>query len=130
MMLDKEEGEDIEDALMKNIYKEQEIEDITKIRTYKDIDFLGVKNRYKTKFNESLIKDLNLHKQRIYSMDWLNNDSKLNLITGSYEIKLWDLNRIINSSNKQNYSSNLEPVINNIDYSSIYSFNNISSKNI
>ena len=106
-MTEKEEGEDIEDLLMKNIYNEKEIENYTKIKTYKSIDYISTKNYYKEKFSKGINKDLSLHKKRIYSMDWLHNNSGLTLVTGSSDnsIKIWDINIILNSSNKQNFSS-------------------------
>ena len=105
-MEDKEEGEDIEDSLMKDIYKEKEIEDYTKIKTYKSQDYLSQKNYYKEKFEDGIKKEFFFHKEKISSMDWLDNYSGANFITGSIDnsIKIWDLNISINSS-KQNSSS-------------------------
>ena len=105
-MKDKEEGEDIEDSLMKDIYKEKEIEDYTKIKTYKSQDYLSQKKYYKEKFEDGINKELFFHKEKISSMDWLDNYSGANYITGSIDnsIKIWDLNITINSS-KQSLSS-------------------------
>ena len=127
-MTEKEEGEDIEDLLMKNIYNEKEMENYTKIKTYKSIDYISTKSFYKEKFSKGIIKDLSLHKKRIYSMDWLDNNSGLILVTGSSDntIKIWDLNIIINSSNKQNISSIIPIKTINTHNESI---NNISSRN-
>jgi WD40 repeat protein len=105
-MKDKEEGEDIEDSLMKDIYKEKEIEDYTKIKIYKSQDYLSQKKYYKEKFNDGINKEFFFHKEKISSIDWLDNYSGANFITGSIDnsIKIWDLNISINSS-KQNSSS-------------------------
>ena len=127
-MAEKEEGEDIEDLLMKNIYNEKEMENYTKIKIYNSIDYIATKCFYKEKFSKGINKDLSLHKKRIYSMDWLNNNSGLILVTGSSDntIKIWDLNIIINSSNKQNSSSIIPIKTINSHNESI---NNISSRN-
>ena len=127
-MAEKEEGEDIEDLLMKNIYNEKEIEDYTKIKTYKSIDYISTKNYYKEKFNKSINKEISFHKKRIYSMDWLNNNSGMTLVTGSSDnfLKIWDLNKTLNSSNKQNTSS-IFPLLTINCHNEI--INNISSRN-
>ena len=112
-MTEKEEGEDIEDLLMKNIYNEKEIEEYTGIKTYKNQDYLSLKNYYKEKFNKSTNKEVSLHKKRIHSMDWLENNSGSILVTGSSDnsIKIWDINNILNISNRQNISSSLIPLL-------------------
>ena len=46
-MAEKEEGEDIEDLLMKNIYNEKDIENYTGIKIYKSIDYISTNNYYK-----------------------------------------------------------------------------------
>ena len=105
-MIEKEEGEDITESLTKNIYKERDIEKYTKIREYKSNDFISQKNNYKEKFNKGITKELFLHKKRIHSMDWLENNSGTILVSGSSDtsIKIWDLNNTFNSSNKDNIS--------------------------
>lgn len=126
-MAEKEEGEDIEDLLMKNIYNEKEIEKYTGIKTYKSIDYISTKNYYKDKFNKGISKELIFHKKRIYSMDWLNNNSGTILVTGSSDnyIKIWDLNVVLNSSNKSSsYSLNPHLSINSHNET----INNIASR--
>ena len=105
-MTEKEEGEDIEDLLMKNIYNEKEIEDYTGIKIYKNQDYLSLKNYYKEKFHKSINKEFSLHKKRIHCMDWLENNSGTLLVTGSSDnsIKIWDINNSLNS--RQNISLN------------------------
>ena len=107
-MIEKEEGEDITELLTKNIYKEKDIEDYTRIKIYKTNDYISKKNYYKEKFSKSSNKELSFHKKRIYSMDWLENNSGTILVTGSSDndnsIKIWDLNNTFNSSNKDNSS--------------------------
>lgn len=106
MMIEKEEGEDITESLMKNIYKEKDIENYTGIKNYNSKDYLSQKKYYKEKFSKSIHKELSFHKKRIYSMDWLENNTGTILVTGSSDnsIKVWDLNNTINSSNKENIS--------------------------
>jgi len=101
-MIEKEEGEDITESLTKNIYKEKDIEDYTGIKIYKEIDYISQNNYYTEKFNENKIKELAFHKKRIYSLDWLENNSGTILVTGSSDnsIKIWDLNNAFNFSNK------------------------------
>ena len=101
-MIEKEEGEDITESLTKNIYKEKDIEDYTGIKIYKEIDYISQNNYYAEKFNENKIKELAFHKKRIYSLDWLENNSGTILVTGSSDnsIKIWDLNNAFNFSNK------------------------------
>ena len=103
-MIEKEEGEDITESLTKNLYKEKDIEKYTGIKIYKNYDYNSQKNFYKEKFENNLNKELSFHKKRIYSMDWLDNNSGTLLITGSSDnsIKIWDLNNTFNSSNKEN----------------------------
>ena len=126
-MTEKEEGEDIEDLLMKNIYNEKEIENYTGIKIYKTHDYISLKHYYKEKFNKSFNKELSLHKKRIYSMDWLENNSGTILVTGSSDnfIKVWDIHYILNNLNRQNISFNPLLSIN----SHIDTINNISSRN-
>lgn len=126
-MTEKEEGEDIEDLLMKNIYNEKEIEKHTRIKIYKTHDYISLKNYYKEKFNKGLNKELSLHKKRIYSMDWLENNSGTILVTGSSDnfIKVWDIHYVLNNLNRQNISFNPLLSIN----SHIDTINNISSRN-
>lgn len=127
-MAEKEEGEDIEDLLMKNIYNEKETEKYTGIKTYKSIDYISTKNYYKDKFNKGINKELYCHKKRIYCMDWLNNNSGTILVTGSNDnfIKIWDLNVTLNSSNKSS-SSSITPLLSINSHNE--AINNISSRN-
>ena len=126
-MAEKEEGEDIEDLLMKNIYNEKDIENYTGIKIYKSLDYISTNNYYKEKFSKGIYKELFLHKKRIYSMDWLENNSNTFLVTGSSDsfIKVWDLNIALNSSGKQN-SSSINPILSINTHSDII---NISSRN-
>ena len=103
-MIEKEEGEDITESLTKNLYKERDIEKYTGIKIYRNYDYNYKKNYYKEKFENNTIKELSFHKKRIYTMDWLENNSGTILITGSSDnsIKIWDLNNTFNSSNKDN----------------------------
>ena len=127
-MTEKEEGEDIEDLIMKNIYNEKEIENYTNIKTYKPIDYFSIKNNYKEIFNKSIEKELFLHKKRIYSMDWLNNNSGMTLATGSSDnyIKIWDLNTALNSQKKEK-SPSAFPILSINPHTE--AINNISSRN-
>ena len=125
-MNEKEEGEDIEDSLFKNIYSEKEIENKTGVKTYKSIDYNSIRNDYLQKFKDSKIKELYFHKKKLHSMDWLDNNSCSFLVTGSDCIKVWDINKALNSSNKQN-NNTLPPLLSiNCINGSIY---NISSRN-
>ena len=103
-MIEKEEGEDITESLTKNLYKERDIEKYTGIKIHRNYDYNYKKNYYKEKFENNTIKELSFHKKRIYTMDWLENNSGTILITGSSDnsIKIWDLNNTFNSSNKDN----------------------------
>ena len=123
-MIEKEEGEDITETLTKNIYKEKDIENYTGIKIYKENDYISQKKYYVEKFNENKIKELSLHKKRIYSMDWLENNSGTILVTGSSDnsIKIWDLNNSLNFSNKDN--SSLLTINSHSD-----TVNNIASRN-
>ena len=125
-MTEKEEGEDIEDLLMKNIYNENEIENYTGIKTYKSLDYISTHNYYKEKFTKGINKELSLHKKRIYSMDWLENSTIL--VTGSSDsfIKVWDLNILLDTSSKQN-SPSIYPILSINSHNDI--INNISSRN-
>ena len=57
MMIEKEEGEDITESLMKNIYKEKDIENFTGIKNYNSKDYLSQKNIIKKNLVKVYIKN-------------------------------------------------------------------------
>ena len=102
MNIEKEEGEDITELLMSNIYTKKEIENITNIKEYKSKNYFDQDKFYKDIFNKKIHKEIIFHKKKIHCMDWLENNSSSIFVTGSSDtsIKVWDLNIILNSSNK------------------------------
>ena len=102
MNIEKEEGEDITELLMSNIYTKKEIENITNIKEYKSKNYFEQDKFYKDIFNKKIHKEIIFHKKKIHCMDWLENNSSSIFVTGSSDtsIKVWDLNIILNSSNK------------------------------
>ena len=128
-MNEKEEGEDIEDSLTKNTYNEKDIENKTGVKIYKSKDYNSLRDEYLEKFKKGTNKDLSFHKKRIYSMDWLDNNTGSILVTGSSDnsIKVWDMDKVLNSSNKQNYNNTLSPLLSINPHNE--PINNISSRN-
>ena len=112
MQIEKEEGEDLEDTILKNIYSQKELEEQTGINIYKNLDYLFYKNLYIEKFNRSINKELSFHKKKITSMDWLENYNGMYFISSSIDnsIKLWDLHNVLSFQSKNNNSNSSGPL--------------------